>query len=155
ILYEILTNRPPYAGKTAEDIFHRIQSKPPDLPTRSWPKAPRALEAVCLKAMAKNKEQRYASAKELSREIEQWLADEPVEALPESRLVKLARWARKHRALVTGAAAAFLVALIGSAAGSLWYVNHLGGLRAEASRRNTLAEVALKEARRHHDELYA
>ena len=42
------------------------------------PQVPRALEEVCLKAMALDRERRYRTAKELADDVERWLNDEPV-----------------------------------------------------------------------------
>ena len=44
-------------------------------------------------------------AEALAGEIERWLADEPVAAYREPRWARLARWGRRHRPLVAGAAA--------------------------------------------------
>ena len=46
-------------------------------------------------------EDRFLSAKALAEDVEDWLADEPVTALPDPALARAARWARKHRAAVT------------------------------------------------------
>jgi hypothetical protein len=48
-------------------------------PRQLWAGVPLALEAVCLRALAKRPEQRYPSAREIAQEVERWLADEPVE----------------------------------------------------------------------------
>src|SRR5262249_8326022 len=61
---------------------------------------PAALEAVCAKAMAARRAERYASAKLLAREVERWLADEPVGAHREPITVRAGRWMRRHRPLV-------------------------------------------------------
>ena len=68
-----------------------------------------ALEAICLKAMAREPEDRYASPERLADDIEHWLADEPVTAWREPFSVRARRWARRHRTAVTAAAAALLV----------------------------------------------
>ena len=44
------------------------------------PSIDRALEAVCLKAMALKPEDRYASCRALADDVERWMADEPVSA---------------------------------------------------------------------------
>ena len=72
---------------------------------------PAALDAVCRKAMAKVPEARYASAAELAREVELYLADEPVSVYREPLRVRAERWARRHRNVVT-AAGVFLVCAI-------------------------------------------
>ena len=60
--------------------------------------------------MALEPGKRYASAKALAADVEHWLADEPVSALPESWVQRAARWGRKHRAWAQ-AGVLFLVAM--------------------------------------------
>jgi tetratricopeptide (TPR) repeat protein len=74
---------------------------------------PRPLEAVCRKAMALDPAARYASALDLAADVQRWLADEPVAAYPEPAGVRLRRWVRRHRTLVTAAT----VGLVLTAAG--------------------------------------
>jgi hypothetical protein len=50
----------------------------------------------------------------VAREVERWLADEPVTAYREPILVRLARWGRRHRTLVT-ASGVVLLTLLGAA----------------------------------------
>ena len=67
---------------------------------------PAALEAICLKAMAGEPEDRYASPRALADDLERWLADEPVSALPRGdRAQRLTRWGRRHRAWALAGAA--------------------------------------------------
>src|SRR5262249_27251935 len=70
-------------------------------------------------AMAKKPENRYPSATDLARDVERWLADEPVAAYREPRTARLGRWARRHRPLVTAAAALLLTGLVALTAGGL------------------------------------
>src|SRR5262249_19276703 len=88
---------------------------------------PAALEAVCLKAMAKEPAQRYATAKELAADVEHWLADEPVTARREPLLERLRRWGRHHRTLVSSLAVLFVCLTAGLAVG-------LGLINAERKR---------------------
>ena len=53
------------------------------------PAIDRALEAVCLKAMATKPEDRYGSCRALADDIERWMADEPVTAWTEPRTRRL------------------------------------------------------------------
>ena len=76
---------------------------------------PRALEAICLKAMALEPHDRYPSAQALAEDIERWMADEPVSARREPMAERIMRGMRRRRTTVTAAAAAMLVALVGSA----------------------------------------
>jgi serine/threonine protein kinase len=116
ILYAILTGRAPYQARTVGEILERVKRGEFPAPRQVKLNVPRALEAVCLKAMARRPEDRYASALELAAEIRRWLADEPVSAYAEPMAVRARRWMRRHRTLMTGMAAAVLAGLVGLAA---------------------------------------
>ena len=73
------------------------------------PSIDRAMEAVCLKAMANRPEDRYATPRALADDVDRWAADEPVSAREESRGERLSRWARRHRSATRAAAACLLV----------------------------------------------
>ena len=66
--------------------------------------------------LAARPEDRYASARALADDVTRWLADEPVTAWREPFSRRARRWARRNRAVVTGAVAALLAGLIGLAA---------------------------------------
>ncbi len=110
ILYELLTGEPPFSGADTLTIIARVVADLPVPPRQRVGAVPRALEAICLKALAKRQADRYESAGELSQEVQRWLADEPVMACVEPWTARTARWARRHRVLVAGCVAALLVA---------------------------------------------
>ncbi len=114
-LYCLLTNKPPFEGDVAE-IIRGVQKGGFRPPRAVDPSIDRALEAVCLKAMALEPDDRYSSPKALAEDIERWMADEPVTAWREPWSRRARRWARRNRTAVTAASAAVLVALIGTAA---------------------------------------
>jgi WD40 repeat protein/serine/threonine protein kinase len=114
ILYEILTGRPPFVGKDIYDILRKVRTEPPLPPSRYAPDVPPALEAVCLKALAKKPAERYESAADLARDVQRCLADEPVAVYRESLRQRAARWSRQHQAFVR--AAAVTMALVASMA---------------------------------------
>jgi serine/threonine-protein kinase len=117
-LYCLLTGRPPVVEKDPWLALQQVSKGEFPPPRQVNSKVPRALEAICLKAMAFKPEERYATAGELAKEVERWLADEPVQAWREPWTVKLRRWVARHRVLVSGAAAAAVVGL--SALALLW-----------------------------------
>src|SRR5207244_3593181 len=91
---------------------------------------PPALEAICLKAMAFDPGRRYASALELARDLERWLAGEPVSAWREPLQVKVHRWVTRHTALATGIAVALLAAALLTGVIAVWRAEQrLGDLR--------------------------
>src|SRR5262249_33663632 len=65
ILYAILTGRAPFVGSSTLQVLWRAALGEPTPPRQIRPDVPAALEEVCLKAMAKDPEQRYESAADL------------------------------------------------------------------------------------------
>ena len=114
-LYCLLTGRPPLEGDIGE-VLRRAQIGDILPPRAVDPAIDPALEAVCLKAMALDPGGRYVSCKALAEDVERWLADEPVSAWREPLARRARRWVRRHRSLVTGAAAALLAGTVGLAA---------------------------------------
>jgi eukaryotic-like serine/threonine-protein kinase len=112
ILYHILTNHPPHHGDSRTQVISRAARAEVARPSSLKAKLPKALEAVCVKAMARRPEDRYASATELAQEIERYLADEPVAAYRQPLLTTAARWARRHKPAVAAAAALLITAVV-------------------------------------------
>ncbi|MFN7734090.1 MAG: serine/threonine-protein kinase [Pirellula sp.] len=112
-LYHILTGSAPYEGFSRDDIVDRAR-KWELQPLRSLqPAVPRELNAICLKAMAKNRDDRYASAKDLAEDLERWSAGEPVAALPEGPIRSTLRWTRRHQPALLSGLAMSLLGLVG------------------------------------------
>jgi serine/threonine-protein kinase len=117
ILYELLTGQPPYRGGGMGAVLAQVRQGPPPAPVRVRRGVPRALEAVCLKTIARSPGDRYAGAGEVAREVERWLADEPVTAYREPLHTRMGRWARRHKTAVASAGVLLLAAVVGLAAG--------------------------------------
>ena len=115
-LHCLLTGKPPQEGDDIGEVLRRVQRGEFTPPRQLDPAIDKALEAVCLKAMAAKPEDRYASCRALADDIERWMADEPVAAWKEPWTRSLTRWLARHRTGVTAAGAAGLAALIGLAA---------------------------------------
>jgi WD40 repeat protein/serine/threonine protein kinase len=147
-LYCLLTGRAPFAaGDVAEVLEHvRKGDYPPPRAIDARISAP--LEAICLKAMALAPRDRYASAQDLAEDLEHWLADEPVKAYPEPRRARLARWARRHKPLVAGAAALLLAAVVALSLGLVL----LGRANKEIQGQRDQAETNFAEARRQREQ---
>ncbi len=97
ILYEILTARPPHAwpeGFRPADWMRRVREAKLTPPRHVKPQTPRSLQAVCLKALARDPAERYQSAAELAREIRRYMAGVPIRSRAESVLVRAWRWVR-------------------------------------------------------------
>src|SRR4029079_16348957 len=100
-LYHLLAGRAPFHGSASQPVLERVRAGHFPPPRQVCPECPGGLEAICLKAMAKVPTERYVSSRSLAEDVERWLADEPVTALQESILARLARWTRRHRILTT------------------------------------------------------
>ncbi|MDW8244770.1 MAG: serine/threonine-protein kinase [Thermogemmata sp.] len=99
-LYHLLTGQVPFTGQTAAfaPCF-----------TQRW--LPRALQAICSKAMQPEAADRYDSVEALAADIESWLADQNVAAYDEPMHERLLRWIRRHRLAATSVAAMLAAAL--------------------------------------------
>jgi serine/threonine protein kinase len=100
MLFTLLTGRPPHTGTTPSDVLVRIIEGPTPSPHGVRPNVPRALAAICERAMAKDAAGRYDSAQSLAQDVERWLADEPVSVYRDPLSVRAVRWVRRHRTLV-------------------------------------------------------
>ena len=110
-LYVILTDRMPFEGD-GNLVLERVRRGIFPPPQELKPLVPRALQAICLKAMALRPEERYPSALDLARELECWLADRPVAAFREPWTLKARRFLRQHQTFVSGLAAALSVGFL-------------------------------------------
>ncbi len=117
ILFQILTDKPPFTGSSTDEVLQRVRSIAPPAPRDLAADVPPALEAVCLRALAKFPKDRYASAEDLGHEIKRWLADEPVRAFREPVMVRAGRWARRHRTAVASAAVLLVTLVVASGVG--------------------------------------
>jgi hypothetical protein len=140
MLYELLCDQRPY------DVMHcpvpeaiRIvrEQEPPSLSTISQ-QVDEDLATITLKAMAKDRDHRYQSALDLRSDVERYLRDEPIEARPPSLSYQLRQFAKRHSALVIGAACVALALVMG-------IVGTASALLREAEQRR-LAEQARDEA---------
>ena len=77
-LYELLTLRPPFPGDDRQAVLRQIADEEPPLPRQLNKAIPKDLETIVLKAMAKEPQQRYATAQEMADDLQRFLADEPI-----------------------------------------------------------------------------
>jgi eukaryotic-like serine/threonine-protein kinase len=121
ILYELLTGNRPFGGTERSQVCQAIASTDPPSPRTVNPRLSRDLDAICMRALAKDPDNRYESASALALDLERWLADEPVRARRTGPVERLVKWSRRHPAaagvasflavlVVAGVAAAFRMA---------------------------------------------
>jgi serine/threonine protein kinase/Flp pilus assembly protein TadD len=165
LLYELLTGTTPFdkdrLREVSFDELRRIlrEEEPPRPSTRISTLGPAALTVsdrrqtdpkrlgqlvrgeldwVVMKCLEKDRNRRYETAGALARDVERYLADEPVEACPPSAGYRLRKFARKHRRLLL-TSGAFLALLLGGGAVTAWQ-----GVRLARAERDQV----IKQARR-------
>ncbi len=150
-LYHLLTGRLPRQGTSASEVMELARTSPPPPPRKLKPEVPRALEAICLRAMAHRRPDRYAGALDLAEDVRRYLAGAPVSAYREPLSARAWRWCRRHRrvlarSVATAAAVLALALLAGFEVRKAWREAEAARQQAEKERRNR--EEAEREADR-------
>jgi serine/threonine-protein kinase len=96
ILYEALTGRPPFRGKTSAETLRQVIKNPLVPPRQLRPEVPRVLEAICVKCLEKAPGKRYQTAQALADDLGRWLRGEPTEARPPRWPARAGRWVLRH-----------------------------------------------------------
>jgi len=109
ILYELLTGKRPYRGSSSREVIEKVIGAELAAPRSVSPAIPRPLEAICLKAMASDPDDRYPSCAELADDVERFGANQPIGAYRESIGERSSRWMRRHRTLGLAAIAGLIV----------------------------------------------
>jgi tetratricopeptide (TPR) repeat protein/tRNA A-37 threonylcarbamoyl transferase component Bud32 len=116
VLYEMLTGEKPFRG-VGQRMCNQVVHDVPVPPRQLNHDVPRDLETICLRALAKQPQQRYSSAANMAEDLWRWLSNEPILAEPTSPLEHAGRWYRRNWPIVLSAAAVLsLMALIACAA---------------------------------------
>ncbi|MFW6642148.1 Stk1 family PASTA domain-containing Ser/Thr kinase [Nocardiopsis algeriensis] len=80
VLYELLTGRPPFTGDSPVSIAYQHVREEPVPPSQVDPQVPEWLEDITLRAMTKDRDQRYQNAAEMRADIQRGLAGMPTQA---------------------------------------------------------------------------
>lgn len=113
ILYRMLTGRTPVGAQPTVRKAIRAVREGNIKPVREIsPGTPRALEAICQKALKLDRDDRYPSAIALKKDVEAWLADEPVSAYPEPLHQRAWRFIKRHRLAVAATVAVAFTAIV-------------------------------------------
>lgn len=111
VLYEMLTAEPPFHAENALRLMLKITKETPRRPRHVNPKVPRDVEAIVLKCLAKQPDQRYPNARALAQDIARFLEGQPIEARSAQPLARALRAVEEHRGTL-GAVAAGLAAVV-------------------------------------------
>jgi serine/threonine-protein kinase len=81
LLYELLTGRPPFVGDSPVSVAYQHVREEPVPPSQVDPDVSPSVDAVVLKALTKDRNNRYQTADEMRRDIAAALAGRPVAAV--------------------------------------------------------------------------
>jgi serine/threonine protein kinase/tetratricopeptide (TPR) repeat protein len=155
LLYELLTGTTPIERKRVQEsafleVVRLIREQDAPRPSARLAAIGRApdgawitqvkgeLDWIAMKALEKDRDQRYESAGALAADLLHYLRDEPVAACPPSAAYRLRKFARRHRTRLV-VAAGFLLLLVASTVVSVW-------LAIVANRESNDKEAARQEA---------
>ncbi len=172
LLYELLTGTTPLnmrqlRGTAFAAILMLIQEEEPPKPSTRLSESKETLPAmsaqrqtdpaklaklmrgeldwIVMRALEKNRNQRYETANSLARDIERYLNEETVEACPPSARYRLRKFGHKHRAALLTAAALIGLLVLGAAV-STWQAIRAMRLEREALAERDRAFMSQEEA---------
>ncbi|MEW6744852.1 MAG: protein kinase [Planctomycetota bacterium] len=95
-LYEMLTLERPFEGETAFATLKKIKLCDPRHPCRANARVPRDLAVICLKAMEKKPEKRYATMREFAEDLRRFLSGDVTVARPSGPFARACKKIRKN-----------------------------------------------------------
>ncbi|MFO7955842.1 MAG: protein kinase [Candidatus Brocadiia bacterium] len=123
MLYELLCGILPYPLDHARglEVFELIRHAEPIRPGALHENFSRDLEIILLKAIEKEKERRYQTAEALAEDLENFLADRPINARPATLGYRLRKWGWRNRRVLTPVfiSGVILVVLVGIFSGRI------------------------------------
>jgi WD40 repeat protein len=96
ILYDLLTGQPPFKADNVMQTLSDVLHLEPTPPRRLVPQLDDDLQTICLKCLEKEPAARYASAADLARDLQRWLAGEPIRAQPAGWWKHTVKWIRRR-----------------------------------------------------------
>ncbi|MBO4699264.1 protein kinase [bacterium] len=105
ILYQILTGRPPFSGKSVDEIISKVMTEKAENAVKREKNAPPELAAIAEKALSKDKGSRYSSVTEMLEDLTSYMSGRKVRVYRYSLFESLKFMATRHKA-------AFLSSLI-------------------------------------------
>jgi serine/threonine protein kinase len=150
-LYELVTQEPAFPARERQECLRQILEGDPPPPRRLNRAVPPELETIILKAMSKHPEDRYDTANDLADDLRRFLDDQPVRARRPTLRERAAKWARRHRRLVTGAVLGLVAAVVVLAV-TTWRVSLAEEKTKEANKELKAALVKVQEQKDRADE---
>jgi hypothetical protein len=160
VFYELIAGRPPFNNKEllslgVDEMRRVLQNQDPPRPSDvalhpeggaaplPWAQSLRGdLDWIAMKALEKDRDRRYQTARGFALDIEHYLRDEPVQARPPSRLYRLKKLARRNK-VAFAAGGATVLALAAGFTISTWMFFRASEAEGQQKQLRTMAEAAL------------
>src|SRR5262249_28394654 len=148
ILHECLTGTRPFQDPDTIALLRMVAEEQPERPGKRVPGLPPDVELICLKCLAKEPAERYATAAALGADVRRFAAGEPVSVRAAGVLERAAKWARRKPTLAAAYTLGLLAALLGSLGGAaLWQWRAAETARESETRARAGAELARDQAK--------
>lgn len=106
ILFELLTGELPFRGN-ARMLIHQVVHDEPPPPRKLNGSIHKDLETIVLKCLEKLPSRRYESARAVAEDLQRFVANEPIQATPPTRLGRIVRWYQRNTDAVVYTAGGF------------------------------------------------
>lgn len=111
-LYEMLTLKPLFEADDRRGLLRKVVELEPISPRQVVQELPRDLETITRKALSKELNLRYVSAAAMAEDLERFLSDRPINAVPPTVNQLLSKWMRRNRGIVVGMTGLTVVILL-------------------------------------------
>ncbi len=143
-LYELVALRPAFDETHRSRLLRQVMDGEVAPLSRVRPGVPRDLETIIATAIAREPQQRYATAGELADDLRRFLDDQPIRARRIGALERCWRWCRRHRAVAALSGLALVLLVLAAAIGWVGYWQTTAALaQAEAATRRAEANLDL------------
>lgn len=144
-LYELIALECPYSTTDHAQLIQQIQNVEPRSLLELEKSIPRDLNTIIMKCLAKLPEQRYATPRMLSADLQNWLAGEPIQARPLRWWEKGIRWARNNKMVASLTALIFLTLAVGFTVSTILWKNAVLH-RVQADKAREMEKLAAEQA---------
>lgn len=144
-LYEFIALRPVFDGRDRQELLRQIALQEPSSLRRVDRNVPRELDVIIQRGLAKDPDQRYATAAELADDLQRFLNHEPIHAKPPTLPTRAVKWGQRHRALVASVVSIGAVVLIATTIVAIVLAARTAERAREAQRTNQGINDALAE----------
>ena len=112
ILYQILTGKTPFTGKTTDEIIRKVINEDVENAVKKDKEIPPELAAIAQKALSKSKEKRYASVGEMLDDLSAYMSGRKVDVYHYSVFESLKFVAAHHKSAFIAGILIFLITFV-------------------------------------------